>query len=90
MFSWLKQVLSDPSGNPSSYDFDDTTGVGGGYGSFQIHNTTNAETVFAWNYQSSSIPNIGFGNNPNGQPDWTFDASFTQLLSAWKLTILVN
>jgi uncharacterized repeat protein (TIGR02543 family) len=66
-----------PVGNGSTYDFDDTPSEGNRfYGSFQVHNLTNSQTVLAWNRHGyGAAPDIGFGNDPSGShPDWTFDA----------------
>ena len=56
-----------------SYDFGDMIRSGGSYGSMQVHNTAEKQTVFAYN-QWRNAPNVdlGIGNNTNGNPDWTF------------------
>lgn len=61
----------------TTYDFGDTLSATGNYGSMQIHNTTEAETVFgfnAWGGVAGSA-GLGIGNNPapvNNGVDWTF------------------
>ena len=61
------------TGGGDSYDTNDSgydTSIG--YGSFQVHDMTNNQTILAWNRHGDQRPDIGFGNNPNGHPDWTF------------------
>jgi hypothetical protein len=64
-----------PAGNPSLYDWDDVVDVvTNGHGSFQIHNVTSGsrQTILAWNMHRNGGPaEIGFGDAPTGQPDWT-------------------
>jgi hypothetical protein len=60
-------------GNDGIYDSNDSgynTSIG--YGSFQVHDMTKNQTILAWNRHGDLKPDIGFGNNPNGNPDWTF------------------
>ena len=76
-------------GNNSNYDFDDRAWGSGSYGSFQVHNITSQQTVLAWNQHSSPNSDIGFGNNPGGNPDWTFSNNSGQF-SNWKIQIFVN
>ncbi len=78
-----------PQGNPGTYDFDDWGETTNGYGSFQVHNLTNTETVLAWNNHGSTNPDVGFGNG-GGNPDWTFDSSLFNQGSSWKLSIYVR
>jgi VCBS repeat-containing protein len=86
-YNYAPQV-TDPfqGGRSDLYDLNDTYAVtGNGYGSFQVHNVTRAETVLAWNmHRHGGPPEIGFGNNSNGQPDWT-GATLGSL--DWKLQI---
>ena len=59
-------------GSDATYDTSDSgfnTGIG--YGCFQVHNITSGQTVMAWNNHGSSSPDIGFGNQATGNPDWT-------------------
>ena len=79
-----------PAGNGGTYDFDDIPSVNtNGHGSFQVHNTTNAQTVLAWNmHRNSGPPEIGFGNQPSGQPDWTSSSSLGS--TGWKLQVWVE
>ena len=60
-----------------------------GYGSFQVHNLTDTETVFAWNRHADNKPDIGFGNNTNSQhSDWTFQNNYNN--ETWALKVSVN
>lgn len=71
-----------PGASDSVHDFGDSPNTGGAYGSFQIHNYGEKQTVMALNQWTSTNANVGIGNNPNtGQPgawgntqhpDWTF------------------
>lgn len=78
-----------PAGDSSTYDYDDTYYQNGYYGSFQVHDLTHFKTVFAWNNHRSSIPDFGFGQG-GANPDWTFDHSFMDTVSSWKLQIFVG
>ena len=78
-----------PQGNPSTYDFDDWGETTPGYGSFQVHNLRDSETVFAWNNHGSIHPDVGFGSG-SSNPDWTFDNSLFLQGSSWKLSIYVR
>lgn len=57
-------------GSDGLYDINDTNG-GGGYGSFQVHDITNLRPVICWNNHGGT-PEIGFGPQASGSPDWTF------------------
>lgn len=84
----------------SLYDFDDTAnapGVNSVYGSFQVHNIDDGQTIFAWNRHSNGgSADIGFGNNPVGHPDWTFcsnnnsSAGYCQDYSNFRFQTYVN
>lgn len=58
-------------GSSVLYDFDDTpTAAANCYGSMQIHRDGN--TLFAWNaWDDANADDIGIGNNPGANPDWT-------------------
>jgi hypothetical protein len=72
-------------GSASTWDFADrpspATGPipgSGGYGSFQIHNLSSRQTVLAvngWAHTPQTVVSAGIGNQPSGQPDWTFAAN---------------
>ena len=61
--------------NGGTYDFGDQP-TPGNYGSMQVHDFQNSTTLFAYNKWGGGGGNtwqcLGIGNNPNGQPDWTF------------------
>jgi sialate O-acetylesterase len=85
-------------GSSSVYDFDDSPGGSGNYGSMQIHNYGAGQTLLAYN-DWGGLPNfplddLGIGNNttPNdvdglAHPDWTLQqnaGSFTlKSLEVW-------
>src|SRR6476661_1999443 len=61
----------------TTYDFGDQVQLNtGGHGSFQVHNVTAAQTVFAYNNWgiNNQVGELGIGNNTgsSGNPDWTF------------------
>jgi hypothetical protein len=72
---------SIPFGNDTLYDFNDSYATNSCYGSMQVHNYGAAQTIFAWNgWDSGEVDQIGIGNSPVGNPDWTFErnaASYT-------------
>ena len=44
-----------------------------GYGSMQVHNHDARQTLFAVNHwKQGAKADIGIGNSPSGNPDWTF------------------
>lgn len=63
-----------PFGNDGLYDWDDAVNGGSGcYGSYQVHNLTDTQTIMAWNdHVPGRTADLGFGSNPSGHPDWTF------------------
>ena len=79
-----------PQGNSGLYDFDDWGESFPGYGSFQVHNLRDGQTVLAWNNHGSGNPDVGFGNGNGGHPDWTFDNSLFVQSAGWKLSIYVR
>ena len=81
--------------NSFPYDFDDTFVAnfsGTGRGSFQVHNLTEHEIVFAWNNHGSYDPDIGFGNSANPlSPDWTYEGTQSGLdRNTWRLSVSVG
>ena len=84
-----ESAISDIGGNNSNYDYNDTRSGSGEYGSFQVHNLTDTETVFAWNRHEQPKQDIGFGNNTNSQhSDWTFQNNYNN--ETWALKVSVN
>jgi hypothetical protein len=65
-----------PGANGDTFDFGDDVNetVPQGHGSMQIHNHGVGEVVLAYNGWGSGgiIGSVGIGNQPTGQPDWTF------------------
>ena len=65
------------------FDFGDAPDTRGDYGSMQIHNYLEKQTVFAFNkFRGGPNSDIGIGNNPQGHSDWTFSSSANKLKSA--------
>jgi sialate O-acetylesterase len=66
-----------PNASSATYDFGDDPGEpADGYGSMQVHNHAAKQTLFAVNnWKSGSGGDIGIGNQPTGNPDWTFAAN---------------
>ena len=66
-----------PGASDTLYDYGDQP-TPGSYGSMQIHNYTQQQTLLAFNhFNDGATADIGIGNNPNGlsagqNPDWTF------------------
>jgi hypothetical protein len=76
-----------PQGNSGVYDFDDYPSIASTYGSFQVHNATNAATVLAWNNHSyGTTADIGIGTGST--PDWTFLGSAG--ITNFRLMISIN
>lgn len=73
--------LNVPNASPTTFDFGDGGANGGaGYGSMQIGNYdldgagpgTAGQTIFAYNGWGQNTTMMGIGNQPTGNPDWTF------------------
>jgi len=77
-----------PPGLGNSYDFDDTYRViADGWGSYQVHNLTDTQTIMAWNNHSIGMYNqqvdLGFGSSSvSANLDWTFGNQ----LNLWNKT----
>ncbi|RRJ95266.1 sialate O-acetylesterase [Opitutaceae bacterium TAV4] len=81
-----------PGASETAYDFGDRfdTAKSPGYGSMQIHNTAEKQTILAYNkWESGKNCDLGIGNQPAGQPDWTFSSS-GKTLQAAQLLVLVE
>ena len=63
-----------PGASSETFDFgDQTVDPVDGYGSMQIHNHNAKQTLFALNHwREGTSADIGIGNAPTGNPDWTF------------------
>ncbi|MDD3154473.1 MAG: acetylxylan esterase [Victivallaceae bacterium] len=62
-----------PDASNSTFDFGDSPAPNGNYTSMQVHNFREKQTIFAFNaVHSGPNSDFGIGNNPKGNPDWTF------------------
>ena len=66
-----------PNASGDVYDFgDQPSDPADGFGSMQIHNHDARQTLFAINHwREGARADIGIGNQPTGNPDWTFAAN---------------
>ncbi|MBS1368699.1 MAG: 9-O-acetylesterase [Lentisphaeria bacterium] len=73
-----------PNADDKIFDFGDRIeGPQIGYGSMQIHNFGAKQTIFAYNkFAAGAASDIGIGNQPSGNPDWTFSSSGNKLAKA--------
>jgi len=81
-----------PFGNDSLYDWDDQASGGPGcYGSYQVHNLTDTQTIMAWNrHGQGETSDLGLGSNPSGHPDWTFAAQSVWNKTNFKVQVFVG
>lgn len=78
---------------PNTYDFGDGgAGTSAGHGSMQIHNYGAAQTLFAYNAWGTSqgYSALGIGNQPSGNPDWTFNTANIASFVSRTLQVLVR
>lgn len=63
-----------PNASETAFDWGDTAGTSGNYGSMQIANSEAGQILFAFNRWGGTggVGDLGIGNNPSGNPDWTF------------------
>ena len=62
-----------PGAASNAFDFGDQPSTSGNYGSMQIHNYLEKQTLFALNHWvSGKSADLGIGNAPSGNKDWTF------------------
>jgi sialate O-acetylesterase len=80
-----------PNASAEVMDFgDEPTGPPDGYGSMQVHNHAAKQTLFALNHwREGSHADLGIGNQPTGNPDWTF-AGNAGSYQAKRLRVLVR
>ncbi|WP_432798695.1 sialate O-acetylesterase [Poriferisphaera sp. WC338] len=80
-----------PKASSEKFDFGDKPSTSGTYGSMQIHLTNTQQTLFAINHWKAGPDNIdiGIGNQPQNNPDWTFSKSGKNYTTK-KLTVLVR
>ena len=81
-----------PGASDATFDFGDKmdTNQSPGYGCMQVHNFTQKQTVFSFNqWPAGSNCDLGIGNSPTGNPDWTFRSNAKEY-QAGTLLILVK
>lgn len=80
-----------PNASNETFDFgDEMTEPADGYGSMQIHNHDAKQTLFALNHwREGEHADLGVGNAPSGNPDWTFAQNADSYASA-RLRIFVH
>jgi len=67
-----RNLFPIPGASSSTFDFGDTP-TPGTYGSMQVHNYGAQQTIFGYNnWGGGGTTDLGIGNSPTGQPDWTF------------------
>ena len=70
-----------PGASDQAFDFGDqmSANVSPGYGSLQIHHFAKKQTILAFNnFNAGPNAEVGIGNSPEGNPDWTFTKSANQ------------
>lgn len=80
-----------PHASSQVFDFgDEIAEPADGYGSMQVHNHTARQTIFALNHwREGAHADLGIGNQPQANPDWTFAANASNYLSK-RLRVLVR
>ena len=80
-----------PNASAQVWDFgDQLSGPAAGYGSMQVHNHDAKQTLFALNHwNEGSRADLGIGNQPKNNPDWTFAANAGSY-KAKRLRVLVH
>ena len=80
-----------PNASSQTWDFgDEPSAPADGYGSMQVHNHDAKQTLFAWNHwREGNGADVGIGNQPTGNPDWTFAANAGSY-KAKRLRVLVR
>ena len=80
-----------PGASSNSFDFGDTPNSRSqGYGSFQVHNYREKQTVFAFNnFSTRNNCDLGIGNCPNENSDWTFSRAGSKYNRA-EIIVLVQ
>jgi sialate O-acetylesterase len=80
-----------PNASSQVWDFGDQIAEpADGYGSMQVHNHDARQTLFALNHwREGSHADLGIGNQPSGNPDWTF-AGNAGSYAAKRLRVLVR
>jgi sialate O-acetylesterase len=80
-----------PNASGDVFDFgDQPNDPADGYGSMQVHNHDAKQTLFAINHwRDGSQADLGIGNQPKDNPDWTFAAN-AGTYQAGRLRVLVR
>ncbi len=80
-----------PNASSTVFDFgDEPAEPADGYGSMQVHNHDARQTIFALNHwREGQRADLGIGNAPTGNPDWTFAANAGNY-QAKRLRVLVH
>lgn len=79
-----------PNADDKTFDFGDVPSTGGDYGSMQVHNSDAKQTLFTISHWvAGKDADIGIGNAPSGQPDWTFSKNAKNYTSM-QLRVLVH
>ena len=79
-----------PGASSEAFDFGDQVADSGDYGSMQIHNYAEKQTLFAFNHWvAGQSADLGIGNAPAANKDWTFAANAGKYAGG-KLLILVQ
>ncbi len=81
-----------PGASDAAFDFGDRRdgGTDPGYGSMQVHNFLEKQTVFAYNkFDAGPNADAGIGNAPGANSDWTFSSSLKNYKAGW-LYVLVD
>jgi sialate O-acetylesterase len=80
-----------PNASSDVFDFGDAPAEQAeGHGSMQVHNHAAKQTLFALNnWKAGSHADLGIGNQPTGNPDWTF-ASNAGSYKVKRLRVLVH
>ena len=86
-----KNAIGIPGASNDKFDFgDERSGNDPGYGSMQVHNFGEKQTVFSYNnFGAGSNADAGIGNSPAGEPDWTFTGALKNSKAGW-LYVLVD
>jgi hypothetical protein len=73
------------------YDWDDLPSGGSGcYGSYQVHNLTDTQTIMAWNdHPQGRTADLGLGSSSTGNPDWTFGDQSVWNSTNFKVQVFV-
>jgi len=85
-----KNTVKVPGASDTVFDIGDSP-VPGHYGVFQIHNTKEKQTVLSvnrWFPGKNTETDIGIGNAPSGNPDWSFSKAGKNYKSAYMLILI--